>query len=150
MDQKTYLSERIDDQINWYNSKSKNYQTKYKVLKTIVIISSVSIPFLVGLITNEDSYFKIAAGILGIVIAAIEGILALYKYQDLWLQYRITSEMLQREKIIFLTNSGLYLNNKNAFKDFVRRSESIMSSENQSWIEIQQKEEEEKEKEQKA
>ena len=142
MDQKTYLAERIDDQINWYSAKSKTYQTRYKILKVIVIISSVTIPFLVGLITDETTYLKIIVGVIGVLIAAIEGILSLYKFQDLWLQYRMTAEMLQREKLIFLTNSGMYFNNKNAFQDFVRRSESIMSSENQAWVETQQKEDE--------
>lgn len=141
MDQKTYLSDRIDDQINWYNKKSKIFQNRFKLLKVIVIIGSVTIPFLVGLIEDGTINLKIAVGIIGVAIAAIEGVLSLYKYQELWLQYRLASEMLQREKLIFLTGSGVYHNNPNAFKDFVQRSEAIMSSENQSWLEGQQKEE---------
>jgi hypothetical protein len=142
MDQKTYLAERIDDQINWYSKKSKTFQTRYKTLKVVVIIGSVTIPFLVGLIEDGTANLKIAVGIIGIVIAAIEGILSLYKYQDLWLQYRLASEMLKREKIIFLTGSGPYKDNTEAFQHFVKRAESIMASENQSWLSGQQQEEE--------
>ncbi len=141
MDQKTYLSDRIDDQINWYNKKSKTFQSRFKLLKVIVIIGSVTIPFLVGMIEDGTFNLKIIVGIIGVLIAAIEGILSLYKYQELWLQYRLASEMLQREKLIFLTNSGIYHENPNAFKDFVKRAETIMSSENQTWLEGQQKEE---------
>ncbi len=140
MDQKTYLAERIDNQIDWYEKKSKSNQNKYKTLKTIVIITSVSIPFLAGLIKTESDITKIAVGIGGVLIAAIEGVLALNKYQDLWLEYRLAAEMLKQEKIIFSTQSGPYENKKNTFKLFVTRAESIMSSENKNWLQNQQKE----------
>jgi len=142
IDQKTYLSSRVDDQINWYNKKSTIYQNRYKFLKVLVIILSVSIPFLVGLIEGKDDYLKIVVGIGGVLIAMIEGVLSLFRYQDLWLQYRLTSETLQREKIIFLTQSGPYQNKAGAFQIFVKNAEAIMSGENQSWIDSQQKEEE--------
>lgn len=144
MDQKTYLTERIDDQIKWFSNKSKTNQNRYKLLKLIVIIASVTLPFLVGFINDENDILKIIVGVIGVVIAGIEGILALYKYKDLWLQYRLTSEMLQREKLFFITQSGHYHKNENAFKDFVNRAESIMSSENQSWLENLQQENESK------
>jgi uncharacterized protein DUF4231 len=140
MDQKAYLSDRVDDQINWYSKKSKFNQNRYKLLKTIMILVSVTIPFLAGLIKGESDILKIAVGVGGILIAGIEGILSLYKYQDLWLQYRLTAEMLGREKILFITEAGQYENNPNAFKLFVKQAESIMGSENQAWLESQMKE----------
>jgi len=143
MDQKTYLNSRVDDQINWYSKKSKAYQNRYKLLKIIVILVSVSIPFLSGMIRGEDDWLKIAVGIGGVLIALIEGVLALFRFQDLWLQYRLTAEMLQREKVIFLTQSGPYHNNPSAFQQFVQRVEAIMSSENQSWVDSLKQEQEE-------
>lgn len=134
MDQETYLSKRVDDQINWYSKKSTTYKNRYKLLKTIVIFVSVSIPFLSGMIHGEEDWLKIAVGIGGVTIAMIEGVLALFQFQDLWLQYRLTAEMLQREKLIFLTQAGHYHNNSSAFPQFVQRIEGIMSSENQSWV----------------
>ena len=142
MDQKAYLSDRVDDQINWYSKKSKFNQNRYKLLKTIMILVSVTIPFLAGLIKGESDILKIAVGVGGIMIAGIEGILSLYKYQDLWLQYRLAAEMLEREKILFITETGQYENNPNAFKQFVKQAESIMGSENQAWLESQKKEDE--------
>ncbi len=144
MDQNDYLVNRIDNQIEWYNTKSKYNQNRYKFLKTIVIIVSVTIPFLAGLINGADDILKIIVGVGGILIAMFEGIIALYKYQDLWLQYRLTAEMLEREKVLFLTESGSYENNAAAFKHFVSRAEAIMSSENNAWIASQKKEEEDK------
>lgn len=142
MDQKAYLSNRVDDQINWYSKKSKFNQNRYKLLKTIMILVSVTIPFLAGLIKGDSNILKIAVGVGGITIAGIEGILSLYKYQDLWIQYRLTAEMLGREKILFITEAGQYENNPNAFKQFVKQAESIMGSENQAWLESQKKEDE--------
>jgi len=122
IDQKTYLSSRVDDQINWYNKKSAIYQNRYKFLKVLVIVLSVSIPFLVGLIEGANDYLKIVVGIGGVLIAMIEGILSLFRYQDLWLQYRLTSETLQREKILFLTQAGPYQNNTGTFQVFVSKN----------------------------
>ncbi|MFT7603395.1 MAG: hypothetical protein ACI8VT_000962 [Saprospiraceae bacterium] len=144
MDQKTYLTDRVDDQINWYTTKSKFNQNRYKLLKTVIILVSVTIPFLAGLIKGEGDILKIAVGVGGILIAGFEGILSLYKYQDLWLQYRLTAEMLEREKILFVTEAGPYENNPVAFKQFVTQAESIMSAENKSWLAIS-KEKKEKE-----
>lgn len=140
MDQKTYLKDRVDEQINWYSQKSKFNQTRFKVLKTLVIVLSVSIPFLVGLITDENDALKIIVGISGVLIAGFEGIMALNKYQDLWIQYRLTAEMLEREKIMFVTQIGPYDNNSTAFKQFVKQAESIMGAENQAWLESHKKE----------
>ena len=140
MDQKTYLTTRVDNQINWYNKRSTTNQNRYKLLKAIIIIVSVSIPVLAGMITGEDDWLKILVGVFGVIIAGIEGILSLFKFQDLWLQYRLVAEMLEREKVIFLTQSGPYEQNPSAFNLFVTRAESIMVNENQSWSESQKKE----------
>lgn len=145
MDQKTYLAKRVDDQIAWYEKKSKFNQDRYKLLKIIVIILSVSIPFLTGLINSETDILKIVVGVAGVIIAGVESILFLNKYQDLWLKYRLTAELLKREKIIFATQSGIYENKSNAFKLFVNRAEAIMSEENSAWLESQLKKEQNQE-----
>ena len=140
MPEQDYLSQRIDDQINWYSKKSTFNKKRYQLLKALVIIISASIPVLAIIITGNDEMLKIAVGVAGVLIVALEGLLSLYKYKDIWLQYRMTAEVLEREKLFYLTGAGVYKNNKN-FQSLVDRAEAIMSNENKSWLTNQLKEE---------
>jgi uncharacterized protein DUF4231 len=143
MTEQDYLDQRIDDQIGWYSKKSTFNKKRYQFIKTLVIIISASIPVLAIMITGDDEILKIAVGVAGVSIVVLEGILSHYKYKDIWLKYRMTSEMLNREKILYLTSSGPYKTNK-TLQSFVERSETIMSTENQNWLTDQLKTEDPK------
>lgn len=143
MTEQDYLNQRIDDQINWYSKKSTFNKKRYQFIKALVIIISASIPVLAIMISGNDEILKIAVGVAGVLIVALQGLLSLYKYKDIWLQYRMTAEMLQREKLLYLTGSGSYKNSKN-LQTFVERAEAIMSTENQGWLTNQLKEEDNK------
>ena len=140
MTEQDYLSQRIDDQIGWYSKKSTFNKNRYQFFKALVIIISASIPVLAILIKSDEDLLKVAVGVAGVLIVALEGMLSLYKYKEIWLKYRLTSEQLNREKILFLTKSGPYKTNKN-FQSFVERAEVIMSEENKTWLAEQQKSE---------
>jgi hypothetical protein len=133
MTEQDYLSQRIDDQINWYSKKSTFNKNRYQLLKALVITISASIPVLAIAIKGDDDMLKMLVGIAGVLIVVIEGILSLYKYKDIWLKYRMTSELLNREKILYLTSSGPYKTNKK-LQSFVERAEAIMSEENKNWL----------------
>ncbi|MEL6720024.1 MAG: DUF4231 domain-containing protein [Bacteroidota bacterium] len=141
MDEKTYIENRVNDQINWLSGKSGSSQKSFKRLRLTVIILSVSIPFLTGYIdldilkVGEIDLMKLAVGIAGVIIAAIEGIQALYKHQDKWINYRVTAESLKQEKMLYLTKSGAYASSNIAFQDFVTRVETILGGENKQWSE---------------
>ncbi len=143
MTEQDYLSQRVDDQMNWYSKKSTFNKNRYQLIKALVIIISASIPVLAIMITGNDEILKIAVGVAGVLIVALEGLLSLYKYKDIWLQYRLTAEMLGREKLFYLTGSGPYKNSKN-LQIFVERAEAIMSTENQSWLTNQLKDDDTK------
>ena len=132
MTEQDYLSQRIDDQINWYSKKSTFNKNRYQFIKALVIITSASIPVLAILIKSNVDFLKVVVGVAGVLIVALEGILSLYKYKDIWLKYRMTSELLNREKIMYLTKAGPYKTNQN-LQTFVERSEAIMSDENKNW-----------------
>ena len=132
-----YISQRLEDQLKWYSKKSSFNKNRYRLLKSSVIAISVTIPFLAGLIKGDGDWLKIAVGVGGVMVALLEGLLSLFKYQDLWLEYRVTAEQLKREKILYETGSGPYKNNK-SLQMLVERTESILSTENQSWLSNQQ------------
>ncbi len=132
MNEQSYIKERVDDQIKWYDQKSKTNKIFFISLRTTEIILAILIPFLVGFITDA-TINKYIIGILGVIVAIIAGILSFYKFQENWLQYRTTSERLQREKNLFLAKSKTY-NKEDNFTIFVENIENIISKENSTWL----------------
>ncbi|MEL6636786.1 MAG: DUF4231 domain-containing protein [Bacteroidota bacterium] len=134
MTEADYLTQRIEDQIKWYSSKSRWNQKRYKTIKIGIIVISVLIPFLTGLIDENGFWLKVAVGIGGVMIAAGESILSLQKYQENWMEYRKASETLKRERLLFLTQSGPYRQGAR-LQLLVERIEDFTENENKAWLE---------------
>ncbi len=132
MDQKQYIDDRLDPQIQWYDNKSVKSQKWFKRLQVIVIAASASIPFISGYIDESTLCLKLLVGGLGLIIAAITAILGLYQFQENWLEYRTTCESLRHEKYLFLTGAEPY-NVDNSFHLLVERAEGLISKENTNW-----------------
>jgi hypothetical protein len=137
MHQDEYLSQRVDEQIAWYSQKSRWNQVMYKRLRGVEIVCAAAIPLLVGMVDDQVPWLKLAAGVLGVAVAVIAGLLALYKFQENWLQYRSTAESLKQEKFLFLTAAGPYAEDQ-SFALLVQRVEYLLSRENRSWAQYMQ------------
>lgn len=131
MSPEDYLKERVDNQINWYDNKSKSNQRWFKFLRIIEIVSAAIIPFLAGY-SDSILFGNIIIGFLGVGIAICAGISVLNKHQENWLMYRTTCETLRHEKYLFVTGSKPY-SGEGAFEQFVSRVESLISKENSQW-----------------
>ena len=145
MEEEEYLKNRLDDQINWYDRKSIQNQKTYKMLQLILIVSAASIPFISGYV-DKLVYLQYLLGAIGVLVAAITGLISLYKFQENWTAYRTTCESLQHEKYLYHTKTDPY-HGKNAFNLLVQRVEMLISKENSSWADIMKKTEEQNENE---
>lgn len=132
MDEGTYIKERLDDQINWYSRKSKRSQNWFKSLRAIEILAAATIPFLAGYATDGAPELKVIIGILGVVIAIVAGMISLNKFQEIWIEYRTTSETLKHQKYLFVTRSNPY-DDEYAFQTLVQTVEALISKENSNW-----------------
>ena len=128
-----YLTERLDDQITWYDRKSGINQKNYKRLEQLRLALAVSIPVLTLLIEIGIMKYIIAA--IGALIAFLEGINQVYNYKELWTKYRTTAEALKREKLLYLTKTAPYTQ-ETRLNLLIERSERIMGAENNSWISL--------------
>ena len=136
-----YLTDRVNDQIEWYDKKSQFNQKRFKSIRVLNIILSVSIPFLTALMNddkNTSHVLKIVIGFIGALIAVSEAILNLYKYHENWIQYRNTAESLRHHRYLFETKTGIYANETNAFAALVDNIENLISKENTSWVGMNQ------------
>ena len=139
MNQEAYLKERLQDQIDWYDSKSMKNQKWFKRLQVAAIFASATIPFLSGYITETTLLLKVSVGLLGLVVTAITAVLGLYKFQENWFEFRTTCESLKHEKYMFLTKSEPY-DQGDPFRLLVERVESLISKENTAWNRYMKKE----------
>lgn len=130
----TYINERLEDQIKWYDQKSSSNQNRFKKCKWAEIALGGIIAVLTPAITNcELIKYIIAASSAGIVIlVALHG---LHNFHENWIEYRKTSELLKNEKYTYLNKAGVYkeLSDDERFILLVERCESIISHENINW-----------------
>lgn len=134
MDADEYLKNRVDDQIDWYDRKSQSNQRWFKRLRVAEVVCAVSIPFLSGYVHVYQVPITFTIGVLGVIVAAIAGLLGLYQFQENWIEYRTTCESLKKEKYLFLTCSDPYdCEYEERLQTLVHRVETLISKENTNW-----------------
>ena len=96
------------------------------------LFRSACIPFLPSLIIEQPTALNITTGALGVLIAVITGVSALYKFDEKWIKYRTTAESLKHEKYIYDTRVDPY-DDTDPFPLLVKRVETLISQENSDW-----------------
>lgn len=133
MDINEYISCRLDDQINWYDSKAIVNQKKYKKAQTTEIILAATIPFL-SAYAKDSVLIAIIVGICGVIITILQSLTKLNKWHENWIEYRTTCELLRYQKHLYITKSSPYNDNPETTDNlFIRNIENIISSENNKW-----------------
>lgn len=124
---------RLEDQLNWYDSKSVHCQNWYKRLKFVQISLAVLIPVFSQL---DPECAKWATSIAGVSIAILEGMQHLNQYSTLWVTYRATAERLKHEKYLFLSAAGPYkgLADQDCLVALSERVEEHVSTEHANWF----------------
>ena len=138
MDADQYLTERVQDQIDWHNRKSTWNQRNFKRLQIVVILSSALLPLLAGLQSaagESAAKYGLTIGIIGVIVAVLTGIASLYRFQELWVDYRLTAEALTQEKYRYLTGTAPY-DSGDGLQLLVERVESILSEQNSQWQQV--------------
>jgi len=129
-----YLQTRVFDQITWYDKKSTTNKKWFLRMKITEVIMALFIPFLTGYITDKTLELKIIVGMLGIIVAAVAGLITLIKFQENWIEYRTVAESLKLEKFLFLSKAGPYKGSHDAYPLFVERFESLISASTKKWV----------------
>lgn len=130
MSEDDYLKNRVDDQINWYDGKSKVCKRGCTVCQIITLVAAATIP-VVAVISGSLSS-RVVVAILGSLTAIATGIVSIYQFREHWIEYRTTAESLKHERCLFLTRTGPYTG-EDFFSVFVDRIESLVSQENTAW-----------------
>ncbi len=134
MNAEEYIQQRLDDQIDWYDGKSQGNQKWHKRLRLVEFVAAALIPFLAGHVDEAGAWLPLTIGGLGVLVAVIAAVLALYQFEKHWIEYRTTCESLRKEKYLFLTRTEPYNEDETeSFHLLVQRAETFVSSENTNW-----------------
>lgn len=136
LDPSQYLAQRVQGQLSWYDRKSVWNQRWFKRLRLIEIVAAAMIPFLTAV--PDVINMKYVIGAIGVIITVVAGILALFQFQERWVEYRATRESLEKERFLFLTKTEPY-DGVDAFSAFVQRVEALLSKENTGWVQSSSK-----------
>ena len=130
-DKDNYIKDRLEQQQKWYERKASENKTKHHILQIIIISSGALIP-IINSIPYSDIEVRIVSSILGGIVIIITGMIQLKKYQENWIQYRTTEEILKKEKFLYLNNAGEYsnLDDNEKHRVLVERIEATISNQN--------------------
>ena len=127
-----YITNRVDEQITWYDKKAGSAQRKYKICQLIEIVVAALIPVFVGFF-DICPVMQFLVGLCGVAITIIEGIVSLNKWHENWIEYRSTCELLRHEKYLFEMKAPPYGDSASLESLFVNNIESLISSESSKW-----------------
>ena len=124
---------RLEEQIEWYDRKSRYNQRSYKLLKGAEIVAAAFIPFSAGL---RLSVF--VTGTLGVLVVLFEGVQSLNQYYANWIAYRTTCEALKHEKYLYSATAGPYSTASAPHVLLAERVESLISQEHAKWVSVRE------------
>lgn len=124
--------DRLEDQLAWYEAKSKHHKRWYQWLKVGQIVTAAAIPAVAA--AGASAGF---AGALGAVVVVMEGLQQLFQFQQNWIAYRGTAEALKHEKFLYLASAGPYAGPNGRDRVLAERVEGLVSQEHATWAEVQ-------------
>ena len=129
IDPEAYLAGRLDEQITYYEAAASRAKRTHLRLQTGVLALSVLVPVAVNRPVDANAWLRYLILAFAVLLPAMTGLAAARKYGETWLSYRMAAELLKNEKYLFLTGSGRYRGNPDAFHELVETVESLLSAE---------------------
>ena len=107
-----YMTDRVDDQLSYFDSSAIRNQKSYRRLKVTAIVCNVLTTMTIALAFTVPEDYKVAMGILALILSTV--VLATYQVEEFqsygakWEKFRLVAEQLKSEKYMFLNMAGQY------------------------------------------
>jgi Protein of unknown function (DUF4231) len=125
---------RLEDQIQWYDTKAGQNQWRYKWLKVLEIAVAASLP----VVAAVHSPVWVTGGLAAVVVV-LEGIQHIFQFHEHWTTYRSTAEALKNERYLYLAKAGPYAG-EDRDRVLAERVAALLSQENAKWASAAQRE----------
>jgi hypothetical protein len=124
---------RLEDQIAWYDRRSRYNQKTYKILKFATVAFAAIVPLAAAI--QAPPWLTGGAGVLIILIEAVQ---QMNQYHNNWIAFRSTAESLKHEKYLYAATAGPYSTNEVPLRLLAERVESLVSQEQGKWVAVEQ------------
>lgn len=121
-----YITERVESQQKWFSDKSSLNKLHSNLIIGATVVLSILVPYVVSL---NGAIVQI----LSVLCAILVFFGTSFKFNDKWKIYRLASELLKREKILFQTKAGIHHENDDTESIFVESVEQIIYNCNDNW-----------------
>jgi len=130
---KDYVENRYKDQMSYYNKAAGKNQKKYKLFQWILIIFSALTPILAAFDGKWVS-LQVPVVLISAIVAILTAGLKTFQYQEMWVNYRATNELLKPEIYYYNFSVGPYAEEGIDRETlFVSRVETILDKEHINW-----------------
>ena len=125
-----YVEWRLEPEIEYYEKRAAQHKRFFHGVSTFAIIASALVPVLAA----ADIERWVLAGSGGTATIALST-LALFKWQENWLQFRRNAESLKKERALYQTRTGPYrdVDGDDLREALTLRTERLISREHQVW-----------------
>ena len=112
MNVESYINDRVDDQIKYFDRSAVKNQKIYRFLRIVAISCNVLTALAIALTFAVPAEYKKEVGIVALALTMI--VLATYQIEEFynfgakWQKFRIVGELVKSEKYIFLNGAGVY------------------------------------------
>lgn len=123
---------RIEDQLGYYERTAARSQKNFRTVKVAQLTVAAAVP-----VAAAAGASAVLIAVLGALILILEGVQALFNWQQNWVTYRHTAEALRSEQHLFAAVAGPYADSKNPERLLAERVEGLLSSEHSGWVAAQ-------------
>lgn len=138
---KSYISNRLMPQMEWYSSKGRECKKKYYRWTVGTIVLGALIP-VVSVLADGNIIVKVILVALGSIATACDAYIAMHNFKELWITYRSLREKLLRTLYFYFNNAGVFAQESTQeAKDvlLVNICENEMSAESSEWMSFMKK-----------
>lgn len=108
----TYLTDRVENQIKYFDTRAVENQRRYKLLKHAGILSNLGTTILIALALALTGDFLRPFAISALILSAI--VLGTYQWEEFaaygmkWERFRLVAEQLKSHRQLFMQACGIY------------------------------------------
>ncbi len=138
------FAETLDEfnhQRRWYSDKAGMFKTRAQRLDLFIILCGAMVAALPILKPGGDPHWsEIIVSFLGAAVVLGQGAQRVFRYGEIWPEYRLASERMKREWRLFINSRGAYaVGEEEARAHYVEKLETIMADEQKIFLDSRRK-----------
>ena len=108
----SYIKDRVEDQIQYFDQKASKNQKWYRFLKKTAVVSNILTTMTIAVAFTVPDDYKVWMGIGALVLSTL--VLATYQWEEFanygakWERFRLVAELLKSEKFLYKHQAGPY------------------------------------------